>query len=755
MAEIDRIISWRPTAGYRPSTPYDGNTADYVFAGLNMKVLGDGRQGYLENWKGNLSYNESVPPAPVALTGTVSATGGTTTLTGVGTKFTQELIQAQTILAGDDVFTIYQIASDTSLTVTAGFPVTLSGVTAYRVQTLTEVDNLRGNLVRGNILKFPNGNLLTVGDGPVTLNGANLVSPLNASKRITLAIYDPATMAYTVFPLGMAVPALTSGDLAGTGGGVKNMQAGTYGIRIAAERISTGGYNNPSENATVTITAGQRIEITFPAMDTASGQDAWGVYVTLFTTQGSAEGPWYYYGQITTAQVSSAGGAVPIEYLDAEVSGNRLLTFDNDPPPDAGFVATLQGLPILLSCNGPGRLLSGTVATTSGSGAVVGTGTTFTVDLNRGQLIYIDGKLRTVETITDDLNMTVTPDALATTPGLAISLADTTPGPVIRPAKPAINGANVEAFPANFKVAVDPPENIIGWVRGAQGRIFAMTQNYLHLVSSTGNPDLPVTVRPFWRAGFRNPQGLCFVNGTLYGYTQNGPTRSIADGDEGLMEHSFAAPVASIFEGWAAEYVRVAYDPVNECVVYFVTGVGAGATGFRESTALMYNLRLGVWSTIIAIQSTTGNASVTGVATIAGQLVLTVSGENYLWDAGTEEIVWYVATPFMDGDDPGTDKTVTGVQVTAHSSTSIIAGVWRALAGANIPDQDLQSGISPNSGAIGFPQGTFVQASLLRRVNVPRARLFAVRFSGSWDGSGELGRVDGCVIRGNLTDRRW
>lgn len=753
MPTTDQIITWRPTRGYRPSTPYDGNAADYVFRGINFKLLGDGQAAYLENWKGNLAYTDSTPPAPVALTGTVSTAALGVTMTGVGTLFTQELIIGQMILVGDDIFTVYLIASDTSLTVTEAFPSTLAGATAYRTQTITEVDNLRGNLIRGNVLKTANGNLLAVGDGVVTLNGSPLSASLAASKRLTLAIYDPDTMTYTIFPLGMAIPTLTT--VTGQAGGTKNMQAGTYSIRITAARISTGGYNNPSDKVEVTITVGQVIRITFPAMDTASGQDAWDVYVTLFATGQGIQGPWYYYGQITTAMVSSAGGTVDIEYNDAEVSGARLLTFNNDPPPDAAFVATLQGLPILLSCNGPGRKLAGTAATIATDNTVTGTSTTFTVDLDRGQLIYIGGKLYTVTTITSDTSIEVDPAPLATASPLSISLADTAPGPVIRPAKPAINGANIEAFPALFKVAVDPPENIIGWVRGAQGRIYAMTQNYLHLVSSTGNPDFPVTVRPFWRAGFRNPQGLCFVNGTLYGYTQNGPTRSIADGDEGLMEHSFAAPVASVFALWPAERVRVGYDPVNECVCYFISGVGAGATGFRESAALMYNLRLGAWSTEIVMQNQAGNATVTGVATVAGQLVVTISGVNYLWDAGVAPLACYFATPFMDAGDPGADKTVTGLQITCYSTSTVGGGIWSAEAGEDVPITDLQDDTNSDSGGVSFAQGSFVRPSFLGRINVPRARLFAARFALGWDGSGQLARVDECLIRGNITERRF
>lgn len=393
MPDIDKTFVWRPIGGYDPTAPFSGDAANIIYRGQNMILKGTADSGvYLENWRGITAFTESVTPDPVVCTGSVAIVAGSNVLTGTGTKFTQELIPTQWIIVDNDIWNIYQINSDTELIISGRFTQTLSGLGAYRTQIVTEVNNIRGNLIRGNVLQFPNGNLLTVGGGELLFNGDSLISPVTASKRLTLALFDPSSSTsintgYTAFPLGMAVPTLTT--VVAVGGGTKNMQAGVYSVRITPARISTGGYNNPSEKVEVTLTTGDQIKITFPAMDTASGQDAWDVYVTLYSTGGGIQGPWYFYGQITTSQVDAAGGDYTIEYNDAEVSGNRLLTFNNDPPPDAAFVATLQGLPILLSCNGKGQRLAGTVATTAGSGAIVGTGTEFTLNFNRGQLVLL------------------------------------------------------------------------------------------------------------------------------------------------------------------------------------------------------------------------------------------------------------------------------------------------------------------------------------------------------------------------------
>lgn len=752
----DVVTTWRPDGGFNPSTPYDGNTTNTIFRGQNMIVKGSREAGvYLENWRGVTAFTETSPPNPVALTGTVATTAGSALLTGTGTKFTQELVPSQWILISGDVWNVKFINSDTELIISDSFTASASGLTAYKTQIVTEVDNIRGNLIRGSIIRFQNGNFLTVGDGVVRFDGNTLTSSISASKRLTLGIFNPATSTsvntgYTAVPLGMAVPTLTT--VTAVGGGTKNMQAGTYSVRIVPSRTSTGGYNNPSEKVEVTLTAGQQIQITFPAMDTTSGQDAWDVYVTLFSTGGGIQGPWYYYGTITTAMVSSAGGTYTIEYNDAEVSGNRLLTFNNDPPPDALFVASLQGLPVLISCNGKGRKLQGTAATTVADPTVTGTSTAFTTDLNRGQLIYIDGKLYTVLDVTSATSIEVDPAPLANGAGLDISLADTAPGPVIRPAKPAINGANVEAFPASFNVAVDPPENIMGWVRGAQGRIYVMTENYLHLCSPTGNPNLPVTVRPYWRAGFRNPQALLFVNDSLYGFTMNGMTRSVATADEGIEEHSFAAPVQAVTKNWLPDRVRIGYDVKNQAVCFFHTTQGG------STECLMYMLQLGVWSPTIQVPT----IKVTGVATIAGNLTLCAvtdgappTATNYQWDTGTSSIAAFITTSFMDGGDPGTDKTLTGMQMTGYSQASVNGGIWASNAGGDVPLANLQGGLLPDSGTLTFAQGSLTRTSFLQRCNVPRARLFAARVNLDWTGTGELARLDELVIRGNTTEKRY
>ena len=76
-----------------------------------------------------------------ALTGTVSVTINTATVTGVGTAFTTELAVGDSIKIGTEVFTVEAIASATSLTLDSNHLAGASGATAYRDPTLFAIDN--------------------------------------------------------------------------------------------------------------------------------------------------------------------------------------------------------------------------------------------------------------------------------------------------------------------------------------------------------------------------------------------------------------------------------------------------------------------------------------------------------------------------------------------------------------------------------------------------------------------------------------
>lgn len=331
---------------------------DSLFRMSNALIRGQAPLTYAECYAGSLDLSETIPTSNC--TGTVSI-NGTTTVTGAGTSFFTELHLGQFCLvvsgSASYLLVVEKIVSDTVFTCSRAPDATAGGLTLVRLPVLFAVDKDRGSQIRGKTVRSDKGTLLSVGDGTFRLNGTALSASLACTRAPKISLYDPLTGLYTHFPLGMdtSVPP----TLAAVAGGTKGMQAGSYSLVITPARKETDGYNNPSERADVTIATNDVIRITFPAMDTANGQDAWGVWVTTFADSLGADlnylqGPWHYYILVDDTLVSPAGGTFDIEYLDAEVETNETVSFNNDPPTDAEFVEFLNNIPVWISCQGVG-----------------------------------------------------------------------------------------------------------------------------------------------------------------------------------------------------------------------------------------------------------------------------------------------------------------------------------------------------------------------------------------------------------------
>lgn len=227
-----------------------------------------------------------------------------------------------------------------TLGMTTSGPPTLAAVASVSIASATNA----------NPVVFTTGTShLLVSGQRITISGATGTWVL-VNSSFVVTVLSATTFSIPVDSTGFG--ALT-GTLIVTGS--KGMQAGTYSIVITPERTQTLGYNNPSVKATVTIASvGSLVSITFPAMDTTNGQNAWGVWVTRYADTLGAdlnylEGPWYRLDQFTGA---TGGFSQNVEWLDAEVERNDLVTFDNDPPPSANFVAILNNGPVWISCQG-------------------------------------------------------------------------------------------------------------------------------------------------------------------------------------------------------------------------------------------------------------------------------------------------------------------------------------------------------------------------------------------------------------------
>jgi hypothetical protein len=528
---------------------------------------------YWQAYSGEGNLGESLQM--IALTGTVAITEGSDTITGTGTLFNTECHLGQRISAipsdnsANYFFVVRRIIDDTTLIAWAVQTSTISGLTGWRMPRLFAVNDLRGSCLTGNVLKLDRGSYLGVGSGTFRLNGQPLNASLELDRQPAIALYDPVANTYTSFTLGMDTSAPPG--LAAVGGGTKGMQGGNYSMVITPARKETAGYNNPSERADVTVATNDMVATTFPAMDTANGQDAWIVWVTTFADTLGADlnylnGPWHRLRMVDDTEVSSAGGVVNLEWLDAEVEFNELVTFNNDPPTDAEFVELMNSIPIWISCQGQG---------------------------------------------------------FATHP------VATSPGPFIVPAKPN----NIEAAPLELAFSSSPPETILGAISG-EGRIYLPTINKLQIAQATPSDVVPIIIRPFWHDGFANPDQLVFVNGYLYGFPAAGPTRSIGDGDEIYAQRDWAEDVAEIVlgdrttqnPGWNPGSVLVGYDPFDDVVLFIHSADHLNAAGFWTTRILGFGISQNFWVFDRLMTDDTKDRIVCGVATIGDRCEFLVGG---------------------------------------------------------------------------------------------------------------------------------
>jgi len=673
---------------YFPTSPRSGNLGDLIFRMQNVFKRGSGDAAYHECTGGPQNLSETVDNT--ALTGTVALTSGSTTVTGTGTSFTTELHLGQFFLVLDAVGSqsflcvVERIISNTSLIISRAPTASVSGKTGYRLPVIFAVDNQRGTCLRGNVVRLDKGTLFSVGDGTFRLDGTALTNTLALTRAPKVSILSGST--YSHYPLGMDTPGAPT--VAGVAGGTKGMIAASYAIRVTAERLATLGFNNPSAPVTFSITAGQRVQITFAAVDSTHGQDAHGVWGTRYvdsqdtTGQNLINGPWFRVGQVAESALDGSRRA-NFEWLDGEIEtqgaglAGSLLTFDNDAPPNAEFVALFNGVPVWISCNGPG---------------------------------------------------------------------DTSPGPFIRPAKPS----NVEAAPAGLGYPTSPPETILGVV-SSEARLYLLTTNHLQIAQPTASEFVPVRVSPFWKTGFKNPYQLVFINGTLYGATNSGPARSVGGGDKQEAENTWASAIAEFYKSWVKGHILVAHDPLNDCVCYFHSAYNLNSSGFWTTRVWCWGLSAQEWVADILLSSTTQDMIVSGVSTVGNNLDFlcggrlsnnTVSMGTYRFDTGSgSSVSYYIAAQFSDsGEELRTKKLGPTFRVTGKITSGNLK-VYGAAPTQSIPVSDLEAGTNALA-TLALSNGSNVIEGAALKANVKNLKQHTVRVEGTWDGSGERDRID-------------
>jgi len=325
------------------------------------------------------------------------------------------------------------------------------------------------------------------------------------------------------------------------------------------------------------------------------------------------------------------------DYIDANLS--NFVSYDNDAPPNADWIASLAGYVNLVSCAGQGVDSTGRETSTS-------------------------------------------------------------PGPFIFPMK----ANNIEAYPASFAVPTEKGETIIGQV-SANGRLFVLTPNTLQAVTPTGLDSAPMTLRPFWKLGFANPYNVCFINDTLYGYSGNGPYRSIATGDSADATNDFASSVNAQLSAWPAGYVYVTDDPKNRLVCYFHTASHKNDSGYWCSTVYLYSLDIYDWVCPVILSDDTRDMIVSGVAKVQNSLYFIAGGrredttsryDTFQWDTPNGvDVPYYIAFNYTDAGAEFISKTLRKVRAKGLFRNGATVQVYGVTPGSSIDITDLETGDNP------------------------------------------------------------
>lgn len=362
---------------YRPSSPITGSE-NGILRGQNVILEGLYPNVYFRAYYGSEDLNEPIPSA--SITGTISFDPSSLTITGDGTEFLDELHLGQMLLASNgEVIVVGAITSQLLFTADRLPRTTGSVLTATRLPIIGELNTKRFAMLRGNALHFDKGTIMVVGQGEFYVNGAVLPGDsLTASRQVQLALYDSVTNTYDVQSLGFSdIPVMTNSNITVlASGGTKNMSLGYYSFRIAYYSDLTNGYGNPTDTLLsggltgyqITV-ANSRFVIDFTGDVSNRPAKATGyiIYGSAYSgasansATNSIQGGWFEVDRVAFTDLVSE--TYTFEYVDSELL--TLVSFDNDEPPDAEFLGTIDLYPFLISTNGQGVDSTGREITTS------------------------------------------------------------------------------------------------------------------------------------------------------------------------------------------------------------------------------------------------------------------------------------------------------------------------------------------------------------------------------------------------------
>jgi hypothetical protein len=682
-----RVI--RPSR-FIPTASRSGDVGDdSLFRVSNLIIQGLNPQPYAQCYGGSLSLSETI--ATSNLTGTLAITSGLSGVVGTGTAFTTQLHLGQFVLVVDSgnnraaFLSILRIVSDTSFIAAQNAPFSATGKTGVRLPVLFSVDIQRGTAIWGNVIRLDQGTLISVGDGTFRLNGSAISTSLSLTRQPKISLFNSGAGTYTNFTLGMTTPSAPT--VAAVGGGSPGMQAGSYSIVITPARTETEGYNNPSPRADVTLATGDKMRITFPAMDTTNGQNAWIVWGTLFSDSLGAdknylEGPWHKVRLLTSSDVPTGGGTYDLEWLDAQIERNELVTFDNDQPSAAEFVVNFNNGPVYISCQGANGSSPGPEIIPAKPGNIEAAPLTLAFGSSPPEIIY---------------GVTQAQGRLYLLTSNHLQIAQGTPQPdtpvliqpfwktgFTNPYQVVFSNGRLYGYPVS-----GPTRSASEGVEGSEEKQFAadvqeVTQSWIPCQVLVAHDPVNDAICFFHSADSLNSSGFYTTKVLMFGLRQ---------------------------DDWIG-YVDLS-STTQDMIVSGVATVGTSLQ-FLAGGRLANN---------------------------------TVSVGTYTWDtpAGSS-VSWRGAAQFSDNGSEQRNSVIKGVEVTANI-TSGSFGVFGAGPTEAVPVSTLASGNSASiTGAVSLPSTSNVSLSQRFQVNCPNLRVSTVQIEGTYSGTGTRDRLDEIVI---------
>lgn len=774
-------ISLVPNTAFVPTSAFSGEEPPTVIRGENCVIRAQSGRTKIENYLGSKNLSETYDIASESLTGTLSWSAGSDSVSGSGTAFTTALHVGQGLLVGTEPCFVRRIVSDTSFYADRVGQLGQSGVTARYLWTLQELNKQRWVIRRGSAFLRDRKDIIYCGDGTPYLNGSSLsVTATRRPKRLQRAVagtYTDVAIGFDKVPRPPVVTAST--------GGWKGMLAGKYSFMFSFWNSVDDSYSNPcgvvkqDGGATdITIAAGGRfgLDLTTTLADMPSNADGiviWGSQsgggVTTTNDSNFASGAWSEVRRMRTTAYSVVDADVDPSTDQVTISGHKFRTADSiyvgGAAVAAGLVTGTEYFVIYVDAN---TIKFATTAANANAGTAIditadpgGTMSVRSCKISDDTTFfeYLDAEMGGVasgnnnpppdcEFVTEFANQMMCVSALGN--ATATKPLGTSPGAYVLTEKPGNRGG----FPAEWRVSVG--DEITGFANGV-GRLFCLTANSMPFVTPTGRTelarllptglDLPFTSRPFWTKGGVNPFNVIVVQGDVFVYTGRTLLRSPTNADQNVVPYEIGLPIADLTANWTDGHTFLGHCGKNQQICIISSGTRQNSAGYWVSEILPYSLQKNEWQPVITLSSSTADMIVSGVATVNGRMEFLAGGRKtggayeirtYRYDENAgAAVAWYVAFQPSDIGEDQRLKRIKSFRVTAKTVTGIIQVHGAAVGDGEISLTDIAAGSNSISGNITVPASTGVEREGLIKREVTNLTNFTVRYADEWSGSGD------------------